>query len=75
MIVIEQPWGGLGDNLQFSTIPELAHSLGIKVFISNRNCYRNLDIKKLVWDMNPFISGFSDLPGNLPQLNVISIII
>lgn len=72
MIIIEQPWGGLGDNLQFSTLPEVGNSLGVKVFISNRNTYRNPDIKKLVWDTNPFIAGFTDAPGNLPPLNIVS---
>jgi len=64
MIIISQPWGGLGDNLQLSTIPEVAHSLGIDVYVSNHNTYRNTDIKKLVWDTNPFVKGYLDMPGN-----------
>jgi len=61
-IIIQQPWGGLGDNLQFSTIPEVAYKqFGEKcVYISNKNAYRNEEIKKLVWDLNPYIAGFTD---------------
>lgn len=67
-IIIEQKWGGLGDNLQFSTLPEIGSKLGYDVYISNHNKYRNLDIKRLVWDINPFISGFTDERGNLNDL-------
>lgn len=64
-IIIEQPWGGLGDNLQFSTLPEMGKKLGFEVWISNKNAYRNPDIKKLVWDLNPHIAGFTDEPSNI----------
>lgn len=64
-IIIEQPWGGLGDNLQFSSLPEVGKQLGIEVWISNRNKYRNNEIKELVWDRNPYIAGFTDEPGNI----------
>ena len=32
-IIIEQPWGGLGDNLQFSTIPEVAYNKSSAVIL------------------------------------------
>lgn len=67
-IIIEQPWGGLGDNLQYSTIPEVGHKLGFEVLVSTHNKYRNLDTKRLVWDINPFISGYTDERGNLNDL-------
>jgi hypothetical protein len=38
-IIMHQPWGGLGDNLAFSTLPELYHSRGYKVYISNNNAH------------------------------------
>jgi hypothetical protein len=66
-IIIEQPWGGLGDNLQFSTLPELGKKLGYDVYVSNKNVYRNNDIKKLVWDLNPYLCGFTDEGGNIPR--------
>ena len=67
-IIIEQPWGGLGDNLQFSTIPEIAHQLGIEVWVSNYNTYRNKETKQLVWDLNPFIKGYTNERGNIKGL-------
>jgi hypothetical protein len=77
MIIISQPWGGLGDNLQLSTLPEVAYNLGIDVYVSNHNTYKNPEIKKLVWDTNPYIKGYTDEPGNTifsgtPSGNVIS---
>ena len=53
-LVLHQPWGGLGDNLQFSTLPRRLHKLNCEFNISNKNAYRNDEIKKIVWDINPF---------------------
>jgi len=64
IIIISQPWGGLGDNLQFSTLPELYSSLGYKVYISSKNAYRNPEIYDLVWKLNPYVNGISDLEPN-----------
>jgi hypothetical protein len=63
-IIIYQPWGGLGDNLQFSTLPELYHSLGYKVYISYDNAHRNPEIYDLVWGKNPYVSGKKLEPPN-----------
>ena len=63
-IVISQPWGGLGDNLQYSTLPELYAQLGFDVYISSSNAYRNPEIYDLVWKHNPYVKGVSDLPAN-----------
>jgi hypothetical protein len=63
-IIISQPWGGLGDNLQFSTLPELFAAKGHKVFVSADNAFRNAEIADLVWSRNPFIKGYSDAPAN-----------
>lgn len=60
-----QPWGGLGDNLQFSTLAQLYKERGDKFFVSNENVYRNDEIKKIVWDMNPFVEGFSNMGNNI----------
>ena len=62
--ILEQPWGGLGDNLQFSTLPELCYNNGIDFYLSSNNVYRNLEIKKLVWDNNPYVKGIIDEPSN-----------
>ena len=59
-VIIEQSWGGLGDNLQLSTLPELLSGHGYEVYVSTNNAYRNPEIKSLVWDKNPFVSGIVD---------------
>ena len=64
IIVISQPWGGLGDNLQYSTLPELYSTMGYKVYISSTNSYRNPEIYDLVWKLNPYVSGVLDSPPN-----------
>lgn len=63
-IIISQPWGGLGDNLQFSTLPRLYTEAGYNVYISKDNVYRNPEIYDLVWKLNPYVKGVSDLPPN-----------
>jgi hypothetical protein len=69
-IILEQPWGGLGDNLQFTTLPELCHENGYEFYLSDKNSYRNLEIKKLVWDTNPFVLGVSSDPPNAGHINL-----
>lgn len=63
-IIISQPWGGLGDNLQFSTLPKLYSEMGHDVYISSRNTYRNLEIYDLVWKLNPYVKGVIDEEPN-----------
>jgi len=66
VIIISQPWGGLGDNLQFSTLPELFHNKGCHVYISENNQVRNHEIFDLVWKQNPYIKGIiTDSEGML----------
>lgn len=71
MKLILDRWQGLGDNLQVSTIPRRFYELyGEKcVWISDAIYYRNSEIRKLVWEMNPYIAGFTDEKGqNLTHL-------
>jgi hypothetical protein len=63
-IIIHQPWGGLGDNLQFSTLPALFAAHGIRSYISTRNAVRSPEFGQLVWGYNPFIVGDSDEQPN-----------
>jgi len=63
-IIISQPWGGLGDNLQFSTLPKLYSEAGHDVYISSKNMYRNLEIYDLVWKLNPYVKGIMDAEPN-----------
>jgi len=63
-IVIGQPWGGLGDNLQFSTLPQLYAEQGYDVYISSENSVRNQEIYDLIWGMNPYVKGLLNSPPN-----------
>lgn len=56
--------GGLGDNLVFSTLPELYAARGIPVYLHAANRYRNPEIYALVWGANPYVAGRSDAPPN-----------
>jgi len=64
-LVIEIPYGGLGDHLFHSHIPRIAKESGVydKVYISNLSLFRHNDNKTLVWELNPFIDGFVDIKG------------
>jgi hypothetical protein len=59
IISISQPWGGLGDNLAFSTLPQLYTEQGHDVYISSQNHVRNQEIYDLVWGLNPYIKGIT----------------
>jgi len=69
---IIRPWyGGLGDSLQHSTLPERFSELGHEVYISGQTPFRNNEIYDLVWGSNPYVKGLSDqkpnagdIPGN-----------
>ena len=63
-IILWQPYGGLGDNLQYSTLPELFAARGHRVFISHENRVRNPEIHDLVWGHNPYVAGVSERPPN-----------
>lgn len=63
--IISQPWGGLGDSLQFSTLPEELAKRGDEVFLSRTCAMRNADIFTLVWLCNPFLRGLSEDPATL----------
>jgi len=58
--ILHQPWGGLGDNLQYSTLPEKFNKMGVKFYIHKNNAFRNSEIFDLVWGMNPYVEGMSD---------------
>jgi hypothetical protein len=66
--IISQPYGGLGDNLAYSTLPERLAEHGVDCYISDKNTYRNNDVKELVLS-NPFIKGISDKTANAGEIN------
>jgi hypothetical protein len=69
-LILEIKYGGLGDHLFYSALPEKLISLGKfkKIYISTKSQYRFPGIKELVWGGvgdggNPYISGFIDKKG------------
>ena len=53
--------GGLGDNLQFSTLPEEFHKQqGRDTYIWSQASFRNQEIYDLVWGHNPYVKGIND---------------
>lgn len=55
--------GGLGDNLQKSTIPRMLTEHGYAVYLNykfNDGLFHNEEIKRLVWEMNPYVRGFTE---------------
>ena len=64
------PNGGLGDSLQFSTLPEeFVRQKKIKVFIHKNSQFRNKEIFKLVWKMNPYVTGITKKKSNAGLIN------
>lgn len=70
-LIIKVEYGGLGDHLFFSHIPRIA-KLGNtnggggdkydRVFIHESSPFRNNDYKRLIWEQNPYVDGFTDTP-------------
>tara|TARA_B100000902_G_scaffold368592_1_gene392062 strand:+ start:1084 stop:1902 length:819 start_codon:yes stop_codon:yes gene_type:complete len=56
-VILAQPWGGLGDNLQFSNLPELYNKQGKYFYLSYFNRTRNKEIHNFCWEQNEFYSG------------------
>ena len=60
-----QPWGGLGDNLQFTTLPRLFSEKGVDFFVSQHNTYRNPEIYQFCWANNPYVKGIVSNVANV----------
>jgi hypothetical protein len=73
-LILDIQKGGLGDHLFYSHIPRIAKETGMydEVFISNRSLFRHPDYKKLVWEYNPYINGFTDEPGEYRSTETIN---
>lgn len=64
---------GLGDNLFYSHLPRIAKTCNEpfeKVYIHNPWSFRFSDLKKLVWEMNPYVDGVID--SDLPTLDALT---
>lgn len=61
--------GGLGDHLALSTLPEMYVKNGYTVYISDTQEFRSDEIYDLVWKLNPFVKGKSNLPVNVTPVD------
>jgi len=71
-VILSAFHGGLGDNLQFSTLPEEFHKQqGRDTYIWSKASFRNPEIYDLVWGCNPYIKGVKDgiwTAGDTPEI-------
>ena len=71
-VLIAAYHGGLGDNLQFSTLPEqFALQQGRDTYVWDRAFFRNPEVAQLVWGTNPFIKGVKGgqwNAGDIPEI-------
>ena len=72
-LVIKNIWGGLGDHLFYSHLPRVAKETGAygKVLISDRSQFRNPDYRKLIWEANPYVDGFTSDDGVSPAFDAV----
>ena len=60
-VILSAYHGGLGDNLQFSTLPEEFYKQqGRDTYIWSQASFRNQEIYDLVWGHNPYVKGIKD---------------
>jgi hypothetical protein len=73
--IIRIDYGGLGDHLFYSHLPRIAKQHGgyDRVFISNLSKFRSSDYRRLVWEANPYIDGFSDEGSALPDFKAVPV--
>ena len=62
-------YGGLGDHLQFSTLPEAFDKQGFDTYISDKSLFRSKETYDLVWGNNPFVKGYSNEAPNCGHIN------
>lgn len=71
-VILSAYHGGLGDNLQFSTLPEEFYKQqGKETYIWSKSSFRNPEIYDLVWKHNPYIKGIKDgewNAGDTPEI-------
>ena len=68
-LVLQIRYGGIGDHLFYSHIPRVAKASGAfdQVFISNKSEFRLAETRRLVWELNPHLDGFTDEEGLYPS--------
>ena len=70
IVLIKSYHGGLGDALQFSTLPEEFYKQqGRETYLLDGASFRNKEIYDLVWGCNPYIKGVMDGEWNAGDLS------
>jgi len=71
-VLIKAYHGGLGDCLQFSTLPEqFSKQQGRDTYVIDESNFRNKEIYDLVWGCNPYIKGVKSghwNAGDIPEI-------
>ena len=71
-VLIKAYHGGLGDCLQFSTLPEqFSRQQGRETYVLDESHFRNKEIYDLVWGCNPYIKGVKSghwNAGDIPDI-------
>lgn len=62
-------WGGLGDHLQFSTLPEAFDKYGFDFYLNESSKFRNPKILDLVWKNNPYFKGLTNESPNCGHIS------
>ena len=75
-VLLGSYFGGLGDNLQFSTLPEeFSKQQGRDTYIVSETTFRNKEIYDLVWGCNPYVKGVKDgrrTAGDTPEIDFVN---
>lgn len=83
VLVIEVPYGGLGDHLFYSHLPRIAKQTKAydKVFISKVSPIRRNEYMDFIWEKNPYLDGLTSMTGQIyrgsdsVQMNILDKII
>ena len=71
-VILSAYHGGLGDHLQFSTLPEeFLKQQGRETYIWSQAPFRNPEVFDFVWGTNPYIKGIKDgqwNAGDTPEI-------
>jgi hypothetical protein len=57
-------WGGIGDHLAFTTLPEIFSKLGYEFYINDSSLFRDPKVYDLIWGLNPYVKGLTSEPAN-----------
>ena len=75
-VLLGSYFGGLGDNLQFSSLPEeFSKQQGRDTYIVSETTFRNKEIYDLVWGCNPYVKGVKEgkrTAGDIPEINFVN---